>query len=327
MESSASSSASSASHLFRPLSIPPAESFKVAMQFGHETEAGRMLARLYGRSQEPVSAPARAFKSRPMAGPQPPMVGVHARGGAADPRARTFDHARAERALEQAPKPAGAPRAAPVAPIDRIKGMIRSKAQVDALEAVRGAGDIAQPPLKRGFNGDLEKRRLQATFALKGGKAVPDAASYAPIEGAIPLHVLTGQRAAGARAPGAYGSGASARAAARRLSPNAQLVLELERTFESVQRGLDESVAFIAELRELRAATARHESEHAAELAKRTRQLNDLQRRIRELQAKEDEDEARGAGAAGRGGAGGGGRGGDGGEAGRGVGGWGAAED
>jgi hypothetical protein len=59
-----SSASSSSSHLFRPLSIPPAESFKVAMQFGHETEAGRMLARLYGRSQEPVSAPPRALKKK-----------------------------------------------------------------------------------------------------------------------------------------------------------------------------------------------------------------------------------------------------------------------
>jgi len=300
MQQSPGSPQASAAHLFRPLVVPPAETFRnVAALMGHDTEAGRMLARLYAR-QATVSAPPRASKSRPLEGPQPPMQGLNARGGAADPRERRFDRAAVAAHDGAKPAPGLAAPAPRVHAIDRIKGISRSKAQIDAFEAAHAPVDKAMPPLRKGYDGEAEKRRLQQTFALKGGKAVPDAASYEPIEGAIPLHLVAGATAANARrmrgggddddvgssgGGGAFGGGAGGaalqRARGRGSAADSSMLGELERTFAEVQRGLEESVETMKELRALRAATARHEAEHRDELARRTRQLEQLDARIR----------------------------------------------
>lgn len=276
------------SDLFKPIVLPPAESYKRSIQqFGHDTEAGRMLARLYGKGTATVSMPARPSKSKPMVGPQPPMQGLNSRPEAANPRERKFD--REAVAAAEASRPVvghGAPLPKTFA-IDSIKGIIRSKAQVDAFEAAHASVDRPQMPIKKGYNTEAEKRRLQATFQFKGGKAVPDAASYAPIEGQIPMHLMG---AASAPLPKTGRLAAMAMGASSN-NPIRKLIMELESTFDAVQKGLQESVEFIAELRALNACTSRHEKEHSEELQRRTRQLQEIQNKIKELREHESTSE------------------------------------
>jgi hypothetical protein len=276
------------SDLFKPIVLPPAESYKRSIQqFGHDTEAGRMLARLYGKGTATVSMPARPSKSKPMVGPQPPMQGLNSRPEAANPRERKFD--REAVAAAEASRPVvghGAPLPKTFA-IDSIKGIIRSKAQVDAFEAAHASVDRPQMPIKKGYNTEAEKRRLQATFQFKGGKAVPDAASYAPIEGQIPMHLMG---AASAPLPKTGRLAAMAMGASSN-NPIRKLIMELESTFDAVQKGLQESVEFIAELRALNACTSRHEKEHSEELQRRTRQLQEIQNKIKELREQESTSE------------------------------------
>ena len=276
------------SDLFKPIVLPPAESYKRSIQqFGHDTEAGRMLARLYGKGTATVSMPARPSKSKPMVGPQPPMQGLNSRPEAANPRERKFD--REAVAAAEASRPVvghGAPLPKTFA-IDSIKGIIRSKAQVDAFEAAHASVDRPQMPIKKGYNTEAEKRRLQATFQFKGGKAVPDAASYAPIEGQIPMHLMG---AASAPLPKTGRLAAMAMGASSN-NPIRKLLQELESTFDAVQKGLQESVEFIAELRALNACTSRHEKEHSEELQRRTRQLQEIQNKIKELREQESTSE------------------------------------
>jgi len=274
----------SSSDLFKPIVLPPAETYKRSIQqFGHDTEAGRMLARLYGKGTATVSMPSRPSKTKPMLGPQPPMQGLNAKPEAVNPRERRID--RDAVAASEASRPVvghGAPQPKTFA-IDTIKGIIRSKAQVDAFEAAHASVDRPQMPLKKGYNTEAEKRRLQATFQFKGGKAVPDAASYAPIEGQIPMHLMGNANAplpkTGRLAAMAMGESTN--------NPIKKLIKELESTFDAVQCGLQESVEFIQELRALNACTARHEKEHAEELQRRTKQLQEIQNKIKDLREQE----------------------------------------
>ena len=234
-----------------------------------------------------MSMPARPSKSKPMVGPQPPMQGLNSRPEAANPRERKFD--REAVAAAEASRPVvghGAPLPKTFA-IDSIKGIIRSKAQVDAFEAAHASVDRPQMPIKKGYNTEAEKRRLQAPFQFKGGKAVPDAASYAPIEGQIPMHLMG---AASAPLPKTGRLAAMAMGASSN-NPIRKLIKELESTFDAVQKGLQESVEFIAELRALNACTSRHEKEHSEELQRRTRQLQEIQNKIKELRKQESTSE------------------------------------
>jgi hypothetical protein len=215
------------------------------------------------------------------------MQGLNSRPEAANPRERKFD--REAVAAAEASRPVvghGAPLPKTFA-IDSIKGIIRSKAQVDAFEAAHASVDRPQMPIKKGYNTEAEKRRLQATFQFKGGKAVPDAASYAPIEGQIPMHLMG---AASAPLPKTGRLAAMAMGASSN-NPIRKLIMELESTFDAVQKGLQESVEFIAELRALNACTSRHEKEHSEELQRRTRQLQEIQNKIKELREQESTSE------------------------------------
>jgi hypothetical protein len=62
------------------------------------------------------------------------------------------------------------------------------------LEEAEKSADKAFPPIKKAIHTEAEKRRLQAAFQFKGGKALPEELTLAPIEGHIPLSVVTGTK-------------------------------------------------------------------------------------------------------------------------------------
>jgi hypothetical protein len=238
--------------------------------FGHDTEAGRMLAKLYGR---PKAAPApRPTRLRPMEGPQPDVL--VSRPGVVDPRARTLDRAAIAEVDATKPSPVVV-REVHVPEIDKIKGVIRSQRGIAEFEAARASTDVQQPPLKRGYNTDAEKKKIQAIFQLKGGRALPSAGLPEAIEGEIPLHLLQGRPA-----PLSRKQAEAAAAAAVRRANSSPLLDELERTFDAVKAGIEDSVSFIKEMRALRQATQQHEADHARTLADKTRELQRINEQI-----------------------------------------------
>ncbi len=46
------------------------------------------------------------------------------------------------------------------------------------------------PPISKAISTESEKRKLQAMFQFKGGKALPEELTLAPIEGHVPLEMV-----------------------------------------------------------------------------------------------------------------------------------------
>jgi hypothetical protein len=191
------------------LAAPPG-SARLAQLVGHDTEAGRMMARLYGRPKDPTPLP------KPRAGSAPWQPAANFRAvlpapGAVDPTVPRINRAAIAELEAALPPPTSVNDTPPPAAIDTIPSR-RSAAQISASEAAAAAAaDTVLPPVTRGYNNpDAEKRRLQATFTYKGGKALPAAGLAAPLEGHIPLAALAApaermakQRAAAAAAAAA----------------------------------------------------------------------------------------------------------------------------
>lgn len=169
-----------------------------------------MMARLYGRPADPTPIP----KPR-TAGPWHPSAAFRAAlpaPGAVDSTVPTLNRGaiRDVDAARPRPRAVSAPR---VAAVDIIPSR-RSAAQIaESAAAAAAAADAVLPPMMRGYNNpDAEKRRLQATFAYKGGKALPSAGLPEPMSGHLPLSAMA--------APQAAATGAAGRRAARaRLLP------------------------------------------------------------------------------------------------------------
>lgn len=258
---------------------------KLSAVFGHDTEAGRMLARLYGRPKvnEPVPKPT---KLRPMQGTQPTMIGLNSKPEAIDPRSQTLN--RAAMAIIDATKPPiVVTKEIHIAPIDTIKGIIRNKDQIDDFVQKNASKDIVVPPIKKGFNNpEAEKRRVQALFTFKGGRALPEAGLPEVVQGTIPLHMITGKVPVSTKRS-LYQTSSTLRGL---TSP---LLEDLEKTFETVKGGLDDSIAFINEMRTLRQATKEMESDHQRQITIKTRELEKLDNDIKKEKQRLEQQQQR----------------------------------
>jgi hypothetical protein len=114
-------------------------------------------------------------------------------GTAEDPREQTIN--RAAQALLEASRPPAVPvRDYHVPAIETIAH--RKPAWKIEEEQKEMAQEIkTQPaPLKKGYNAETEKKKLQAIFTFKGGAALPDSALPEALPGNIPLHLITGKK-------------------------------------------------------------------------------------------------------------------------------------
>lgn len=250
----------------------------LAAQFGLNTEAGKLLLSLYGRKSYASAPDFRALATRPLPfRPRMRDLGAPAER-ARDPAEATFD--RAAVAAVDAERPSVLPPPpAPPAPIEALGAQKRSKTVIAEREAAAAAaGDIVGPPLRPGRNGDAEKRRLQATFQFKGGKALPDGLSAPALDGPVPLALLGAPPAgaAAARRPGSSGGGGGS-----------VLLRELRATHAEVAAAVDDAEAFMAELRRMGRATEAAEAEHAVALAGQGRELARLAAALREEECAE----------------------------------------
>ena len=262
----------------------------LAAQFGLNTEAGKLLLSLYGRKGYASAPDFRALPTRPLPSSRPRMRDLGAPAERArDPSEATFD--RDAVAAVDAARPSVAPKPpTPPAPIEALGVQKRSKSRIAAAEALASArGDIVGPPLRPGRNADVEKRRLQAAFQFKGGKALPEGVAAPALEGPVPLALLgvggarPGSSASGRRS----GSGGGGGGGGAPAGGTGSLLQELRATHAAVGAAVDDAEAFMQELRRMGRATGGAEAEHALALQGQGRELGRLAAAIRAEEAAE----------------------------------------
>jgi hypothetical protein len=194
-----------------------------------DTEAGRMLAKLYGTKTKPTVKYPKPKTKATSAEDLPTFVPA---GGKADVNFRTAQRKEAHVAVprvggrEEVRTMAAAvaafsdkllfvlvgyvcPRSSTplhlravdcvtvvhqthYAPIELRAGRgVMPKAAVDhRLEQQAAEADITFQPATKAVSTDAEKKRLATVFQFKGGKALPDELTLAPVEGHLPLKMV-----------------------------------------------------------------------------------------------------------------------------------------
>lgn len=262
---------------------------KLAAIFDEDTSVSKMLQQLYGKPK--YRMPELALKTRPMNGAQPTMVGLHARPGASDPRHTTVNRSAIAESEANKP-PAVTVREVHVAPIEAKKGRIRTQGAIAQRLAAEEAGaDIACVPIRPGRNTEMEKRKLELTFALKGGLALPEAALSEALPGPLPMHLVTGKPGPGGRARA--GGHPDARRGAP-PPPSSQLYDELKKTYGELTTALDEARTYWDELKALQGGRLKAEQAREA-CAEEDGRTAALRRLVEEMRAERARVEGAGA--------------------------------
>lgn len=165
----------------------PDEASKQWKKFGMDTEAGRMLNKLYaGKNKVQINYPRINTVSRKENMAQPRFIPA---GGKKDvnPRSNRIMKVNVNR-----PKVGRGKKPKKIHAIDVIRRR-KSKASIDEVNKTREF-DVKgfQGPATKAVSTEQNKRMLQMTNQFKGGKILPNAGSYDAISTQIPLHVITG---------------------------------------------------------------------------------------------------------------------------------------
>lgn len=212
-----------------------------------------------------------------------------------DPRKATI-----KRSGIDAPKVGRAARRRRPAPIEAVR---RRKAKASIMQE-RSKRDQElmryRPPLTRPVATDTNKRYLQAQFQFKGGKALPEAGLLQPVEGNLPMTLITGKRPArrsrrAVEGPTSEGTGgARGRASGTNepledgpaVSAAAKKIARCEEEFEHVMNEIEERKAFLDEMLEEHGSRthAKYRDQIEAEISGLVRQAQKLDKQIRSLQ-------------------------------------------
>ena len=148
-----------------------------------------------------------------------------------------------------------------------------------------------RPPLTRPVATDQNKRMLQATFQFKGGKCLPEAGTMQPLDGNIPLHIITGKGRRDTRRAGGAAEKSSLRprgssestepdGSAANSSRDAR-ISALEQEFDEIMGEIDERKDFLDEMGKEHGAKTRAKYERDIQV-----QLSGLVRRARDVDTK-----------------------------------------
>lgn len=169
----------------REVANPNGDAWK---EFDHDSEAGRMLRKLYAgaRHNAPLASyPQLKTRSRQLK-PESWFTGKLG----IDPRKETERRKREQsvdvpRPLREEIKPVPAIYFVPKRkPHERIEEEQRRIAEERAIE---------RPLPRKAISTETEKRRLAMQFQFKGGKALPESGTIEPIQGNIPLSLISGK--------------------------------------------------------------------------------------------------------------------------------------
>lgn len=231
----------------------PNESWRA---FDSDTEAGRLLRQLYGGRAKPViNYPKVRTKKRAPAGAFIPG------GGKVESDAR-----KPKASNKKVAVPKRAPSYEPVAPI-HFAPRRKAAAEIEAeLRKVDEEKQRYRPVPRRAISTEREKARVQNVFQFKGGKALPESGMSMPIEGQLPLSMLTGKPVKARR------GGAAASSTSRTIPAPAE-VLELQELFDKVMGEIVERKDFVADMEKAGAADPALRNRVKREIAVRVTEL------------------------------------------------------
>lgn len=148
-------------------------------------------------------------------------------------------------------------------------------------------GDIRCAHIRPGRNLEMEKRKLELTFALKGGHALPEAGLPEALPGPLPMHLVTGRMGPGAASTSraareAAGAGVGAGAA----SGSSGYLAQLKAAYDDASKGLDEARAYWDEVKSLQGGRLKAEQarEAAGEEEHRLGHMRQLLAEMRKVQ-------------------------------------------
>lgn len=262
------------------LYAPPEFATQSWKSFGMDTEAGRLLNKLYaGSSSKPQInyPPVRTRKSnnKPTFIPGGGQTNVDSRQQNLKDTSSMF-----------VPKVGRGPKPAKSHAIDRItkrktKKQIFNKRTADETERMR-----YRPPLRKAIATESNKRLLQAQFQFKGGKCLPETGTMQAMEGHLPLQLVTGKPSF-ARVRAMKAAALEKEAAAKEnltADPNLKLLLRLEDEFEEVMNEIDERKLFLDEMLEFgKKEVAKHKDKVMCEIAGLVMRAKKLDKRIKQL--------------------------------------------
>jgi hypothetical protein len=264
-------------HLMDSSYTPPDFANKSWRSFGMDTEAGRLLNKLYAGSQQKPTInypPVRVRKQKE--GQQKPTFIPGGGNSNVNPRLKQ----RKDTSSLYVPKVGRGPKAKKTHAIDRIsrrktKDTIFNKRSEDEVERMR-----YRPPLQRPIATESNKRLLQATFQFKGGKCLPETGTMQPIEGHLPLQLVTGKL-----------SHAKARKNLKeqnlkekenKIDEEHAKLLEMEKEFEEIMDEIDDRKKFLDEMVQFgKKELDKHKNEVMAQIGDLVRRAKDLDKKIK----------------------------------------------
>ena len=158
-------------------------------RFGMDTEAGRMINKLYATNAKPkINYPPLRLNNSKNSTTASRRKFIPAGGKLnVDPRTNRILKVDIER-----PKVGQGKKLKPPAPIDLLRGR-KSKAAIEIMNKTREFDvNCRRGQARKPISTDHQKRMLQMSNQFYGGKILPDAGSYIKVDENIPLHVVTG---------------------------------------------------------------------------------------------------------------------------------------
>ena len=248
--------------------------------FGMDTEAGRLLNKLYAgtlRKPRVHYPPVRTRKPHPDGAPRPQFIPGGGQVGV-DARRKT----RADTSKLYVPKVGRGKKPKKIHAVDLItrrkgKKEIFNERDADEVQRMR-----YRPPLRKPVATDTNKRLLQAQFQFKGGKCLPETGTMQAIEGHLPLQLVTGKQ----RPSVAAKKRAAILEAENQVPTQAEredkVLHQLEEDFEEVMNEIEERKTFLDEMLQYGPREhGKHKPEVMAQIAELVRRAKDLDKEIK----------------------------------------------
>jgi len=274
--------ASTRHRVTRDLYAPPEYADQSWRSFGMDTEAGRLLNKLYaGSLRKPTInyPPVRTRKkmneeNKPTFIPGGGNVGVNARAKTKKDTSSLF-----------VPKVGMGKKQQRSHAIDLITKRKPKQEIIDQRKEANVQRNRYRPPHRKEVATDSQKRLLQAHFQFKGGKILPETGTMQPIEGHLPLQLVSGKPSQARKRAAAVKVAAEAAAKeAAAADPESTRLLQLEKDFEEVMDEIDERKKFLDEMLQFGSKeVAKHKDTVMAEIGGLVRRAKDLDKEIKKM--------------------------------------------
>eukprot|EP00505_MAST-04D_sp_SCG-Rhode-Island_P000437 Stramenopile-MAST_4_protein_437 len=246
--------------------------------FGMETEAGRMLNKLYAGSKPKVNYP--RLRTRKSEGSKARFIPGGGKIGV-NPRENKIMKVEVERPKVGLGKKYKSPAA-----IDCIRRR-KTKASIEEMNKTREF-DVKgfQGPATKAVSTEQNKRMLQMSNQFNGGNILPDAGSYQALQERIPLHLATGSE----KAQAFHNRKQKEKTIEKDVSSASRRLRLLREDFENEMHQIEEDEKFLNELQRDGSAKAKEQIRHVmAQTAAHVRRARSLDEEIKMLTEAEND--------------------------------------